>query len=231
MSFFFIGAEKGRLRHDQTNSVEWQHETSSTDKGFPAEECHGSMKRSPETNPQANSAISQFTLPPKPHPSSTVECTCINCYFPGSAVKHDVKSFLSRDAFQTCCFPGCKETIHRKLRSAYEKMDHRWKYYWEACDHERTHYLHEGKYHCREEHCRAVTTSWTDLKRHYTSKHCKKPKKFPCPHFGCNRGGDNGFPRKDKLKSHIDNVHKNLAPGMPRSAGLQHIAPKLRGSA
>ncbi|KAL8803248.1 MAG: hypothetical protein Q9182_003279 [Xanthomendoza sp. 2 TL-2023] len=32
--------------------------------------------------------------------------------------------------------------------------------------------------------------------------------KHPCNFPGCERGGDNGFPRKDKLKSHFENVHR-----------------------
>ncbi|KAL8680435.1 MAG: hypothetical protein Q9186_003395 [Xanthomendoza sp. 1 TL-2023] len=43
--------------------------------------------------------------------------------------------------------------------------------------------------------------------------------KYPCGFPGCERGGDNGFPRKDKLKSHFENVHRGrgIPPKQPRA--------------
>ncbi|KAI4217405.1 MAG: hypothetical protein L6R36_009296 [Xanthoria steineri] len=40
---------------------------------------------------------------------------------------------------------------------------------------------------------------------------------------GCERGGGNGFPRKDKLKSHFESVHRGrgIPPRQPRA-----LAPK-----
>jgi len=84
-----------------------------------------------------------------------------------------------------------------------------------AC-HEISHFGTEGAYHCNEQYCQFITKRWRDLQRHYSTRHCKAPKKFPCHVLGCKYGGENGFARKDKLKSHVKNVHEGrLLPGQP----------------
>lgn len=87
-----------------------------------------------------------------------------------------------------------------------------------AQKHEKDHFRHEGQLRCIEDRCDYGAKRWPDLKRHYTSKHCLNPKtKFPCPEIGCKYGGDNGFTRKDKLKSHRDKVHGKRADTGKRS--------------
>lgn len=81
--------------------------------------------------------------------------------------------------------------------------------------HEESHFGQKGRFVCLEEHCRYVTKRWGDLTRHYSSKHCANfVRRFVCPVLGCKyiRGG---FARKDKLKSHVGNVHRGEAkPGV-----------------
>ncbi len=82
--------------------------------------------------------------------------------------------------------------------------------------HEISHFGSGGAYHCNEQYCQFITKRWRDLRRHYSSRHCKAPKKFPCHVLGCKYGGENGFAREDKLKSHVKNVHEGrLLPGQP----------------
>jgi hypothetical protein len=54
--------------------------------------------------------------------------------------------------------------------------------------------------------CRMTFSRPSDLKRH-ALKHLPGPKRFSCPSTGCKRQGEDGFERKDKLKSHVKNKH------------------------
>ena len=62
-------------------------------------------------------------------------------------------------------------------------------------------------YHCPEQ-CKTTLRRWGDLLRHSRAKHCENREKFPCPFPHCKRAGENGFPRKDKLKDHQNSVHR-----------------------
>jgi hypothetical protein len=57
--------------------------------------------------------------------------------------------------------------------------------------------------------CRMTFSRPSDLKRH-ASKHRPGPKRFSCPSTGCKRQGEDGFGRKDKLKSHVKNKHPRI---------------------
>lgn len=74
--------------------------------------------------------------------------------------------------------------------------------------HEMDHFGGPGRYHCAENGCNFATHRWSELKRHYMRLHCRSRTLFPCPVIGCEDGGMNGFGRKDKLKSHLNNVHE-----------------------
>ena len=78
--------------------------------------------------------------------------------------------------------------------------------------HYKDHYLEvdSSTWHCKEWDCKFTTKRFTDLMRHSTVKHCKTVTKFPCPVPYCKYSGDNGFARKDKLRSHQKNVHSEL---------------------
>lgn len=107
-----------------------------------------------------------------------------------------------------CRFPSCQTTLSNL---PYSRL---------ICQaHERGHYGVPGKYTCLEQNCQAVTKNFGDLKRHYKTNHCTSPDKqqFPCPKPWCKYSGSNGFARKDKLKSHYQNVHEGK-PG-PVKAG------------
>lgn len=94
-------------------------------------------------------------------------------------------------------------------------------------EHNCPHYGKSGNWRCPETGCKFVTKRWNDLKRHSSSKHCIKPKTFECPILSC-KYHQIGFTRKDKLKSHCQNVHAGmLQPGKPNQA----IKPKANGSA
>ena len=104
--------------------------------------------------------------------------------------------------------------------------------------HEKRHFLHEGGYKCNASNCTRSCKRFTDLTRHVTSVHCKNPQKFPCPMFWCRHSGENGFTRKDKMKSHYKEVHEgnrkvnpNVSRGVPRAilpatgGGPPHMEP------
>lgn len=106
-----------------------------------------------------------------------------------------------------CRFPSCQTTSFEP----YSRL---------ACaEHEKSHYGQPGKYTCLEQDCQAVTKNFGDLRRHCKTTHCTSPNKqsFPCPEPWCKYSGSNGFARKDKLKSHYQNVHEGK-PG-PVKAG------------
>lgn len=114
----------------------------------------------------------------------------------------------------------------------------------EYISHERDHYHGPGNplFRCVEQHCRFVTKRWPDLIRHNTVRHCTKPKQFACPVPWCKYSGDNGFARKDKLRSHQRNVHQGdamsvatsnfrpIQPAMPGGPGLAHQGMSGLGS-
>ncbi|KAG6991281.1 hypothetical protein G7Y79_00054g089100 [Physcia stellaris] len=154
---------------------------------------------------------------------ASAECRCIKCLSLGvvSSVWKAHNEWVRAKAqggsdLPPCRYSGCTATFS----------------YWESQDddlgshgpyeirhvHERSHFEVVDasgfkKYHCNVERCNFSTKRWADLVRHSTTKHCTNPdvQKFPCPDIGCKYGGANGFTRKDKLKSHYDNVHKGNA--------------------
>lgn len=74
-------------------------------------------------------------------------------------------------------------------------------------------------YHCDIVGCSHKSKRWADLQRHILARHCSETAQYPCSFPGCERGGGNGFPRKDKLKSHFENVHRGrgIPPKQPRA--------------
>ena len=118
-------------------------------------------------------------------------CHCIVC----AGVGKKVDWFLWP---KPCRVPGCSVPDHDKIQ---------WnKILKTEASHFRT--AGEAKFNCAENDCTVAVSSITDLRRHYTNKHCTKSEKFPCPLIWCKYSGDNGFKRKDKLKSHYRNAHE-----------------------
>lgn len=103
-----------------------------------------------------------------------------------------------------CPFPSCSEDVYTK-------------------DHLESHFLRSGMYHCDDQSCTQKCKRWADLKRHILTHHCLEANKFPCGFPGCERGGENGFTRKDKMNEHVKNVHQGVGipPKNPR-----RLAPK-----
>lgn len=127
------------------------------------------------------------------------ECSCIACLSVGA-----LKDWP--DHGMSCRFPDC----------SYFTKGHS-----DHILHERGHFQQAGfaTFRCVEQVCLFTSKRWPDLVRHYTVKHCTSPTKFryPCPVIWCKYSGNNGFARKDKLKSHYKNVHEGK-PG-PVKAG------------
>lgn len=91
--------------------------------------------------------------------------------------------------------------------------------------HEKDHFGQPGHFVCPVDHCGFVTKRWSDLRRHSSTIHCTKAKKFPCSVPWCKYTGENGFTRRDKLTSHFNNVHKGVKAA-PRGATLA-VKPAL----
>lgn len=156
---------------------------------------------------------------------ASAECCCMKCLSVGVQVKpfDEVASEMKRSeahggsGLLTCRYLGC--SAYFEIFSSSGELSagsHGW--YWKRHDHERNHFeaidaSGVEKYRCNVERCNFSSKRWADLIRHCTTKHCTNPniQIFPCPEIGCKYGGANGFTRKDKLKSHYDNVHKGNA--------------------
>ena len=135
--------------------------------------------------------------------SSSGECICIRCF------SDQLRTTVSWYPNSKCHVANCGSShLHGYMR-------------W--IEHLHNHFLVSNKYRCDSPYCGKTFGRWGDLKRHAEGSHCSCPTKFPCSFPGCERGGDNGFMRKDKLKSHYKIVHQGLAvmPKKPRT-----IAPK-----
>ena len=136
-------------------------------------------------------------------PGSSRECSCITCLDLGSSRVWGTGPY---PAHYPCRLSDCNfSKTGKDLWSASEAQYEAWK-------HEKNHFRRQDQFRCIEDRCVYGAKRWSDLKRHYTSKHCLNPKiKFPCTYIDCKYGGNNGFTRKDKLKSHREKVHEKVA--------------------
>ena len=137
-------------------------------------------------------------------------CDCIVCAGVGTKTKGWGTLF-------TCRVPGCNVPDHDRI------------WWWELLQKEASHFRSPGedKLNCAENDCPVTVSSMTDLRRHYTSKHCTKSEKYSCPLVWCKYSGDNGFKRKDKLKSHYRNAHEGK---MGSGKASRVTKPKSSGS-
>ena len=168
--------------------------------------------------------------------SSQQDCTCISCLKIG--IDYPSRSYVGGRG-PKCRFPGCLTFFGCLTFLDLSFGDCIRRYY----IHERCHYGQTGKYTCLEQNCQVVTKNFGDLRRHYKAKHCTNPNKeqFPCPVVWCKYSGNNGFARKDKLKSHYKNIHEGkpgsskagrvLKPATlrPKVSGLEGSASKQEG--
>lgn len=117
-----------------------------------------------------------------------------------------------------CCVP---KTLIEGLESGFTLQHSMYKHSWQGSLTLalRQHLFVGDLYCCDASGCTHKCKRWADLERHASTSHCLNAKKFPCKYPGCERGGDNGFPRKDKLKSHFENVHRGVGipPKQPRA--------------
>ena len=140
-------------------------------------------------------------------PGSSRECSCIICVDLGSG-RNCI--WGSSPAQYPCRFADCNFSTAVGFGAGVYLSGYSAE--WAARKHEKNHFRHEAQFRCIEDRCVYGAKRWSDFKRHYTSKHCLNPKtKFPCPGIGCKYGGNNGFTRKDKLKSHREKVHEKVA--------------------
>ena len=156
----------------------------------------------PDSGDGNNDALTVITT--SAAPASSRECSCITCIDLGSE-----RNWLwaSQLFDYPCRLSDCDFSAPQAGQSPDAYDDQR-----AARNHEKNHFRHERQFRCMEDRCVYSTKRWSDLTRHYTSKHCLNPKtKFPCPEIGCKYGGNNGFTRKDKLKSHREKVHEKVA--------------------
>lgn len=79
---------------------------------------------------------------------------------------------------------------------------------------------------CGVETCDFVSARFSDLRRHHATKHCIQPKRYPCPEPFCDRGGENGFKRQDKLKDHHRKVHEGKLRLVQVQRPIQSAAAK-----
>ena len=110
-------------------------------------------------------------------PNPTKSCTCISCQELGVLGKTVINREVSG-------ISGCKSTTRLSINP----------------EHEREHFKTPGGYACAEQGCHFVNKKFTDLQRHYTSRHCTNPnaKNLECSEIGC----EYKTARKDKLKEH-----------------------------
>ena len=79
---------------------------------------------------------------------------------------------------------------------------------------------------CAAPDCNFVSERWSDLRRHHVTKHCIKPKLYPCSEPFCVYGGKNGFKRLDKLKDHHRKVHEGKLRPVQAQRPIQSAATK-----
>ena len=157
-------------------------------------------------NSDGNNSVPSIT-PTSAAPGSSRECSCILCFDLGSQRE---ASWSKTPVNYPCRLSDCNfSTAVGSQQGEYPGGCYAER---AARGHELNHIRHNRQWRCVEDRCVYDTKRWSDFKRHYTSKHCLNPKtKFPCPEIDCKYGGNNGFTRKDKLKSHREKVHEKHA--------------------
>ena len=135
-------------------------------------------------------------------------CTCITCQKLGVFFR-----VASNENGEPCGIKGCKYIIPgwpvQDIKLSWGVLVNPM-----GAIHERKHFKTPGGCACAEQGCHFVNKEFTDLQRHYTSKHCTNPnaKNLECPEIGCEYRNA----RKDKLKEHQKGKHKEKPkPGKP----------------
>lgn len=162
-----------------------------------------SLIPSPYGNNPSSESPAQASTAIRPNNEGN-DCTCIGCNY------KKFHGIILRPENSQCIIPSCEYSC--KWASDFRK-------------HLKNHFVQSGHFSCNAPGCKNIFARWSDILRHYGSSHCRRPQKFPCDFLACERGGDNGFPRKDKLTDH-KKVHegKEVHRKQPRV-----IKPKVQG--
>ena len=126
-------------------------------------------------------------------------CDCVNCLSIGDDINWSVWLVDRGKKPLHCRVLNCD--FRFEDRNIYSKPG------MERKNHERDHFAVKDALACLEHECTFKTNRWAFLLRHYTSVHCKH-RQHPCPEIGCDRRGEKAFKRADKLKSHVEEVHR-----------------------
>lgn len=145
-----------------------------------------------------------------------IACLCLRRYQRLSDLDD---STVPKWYYYSCRIPGCS---YKEICCTGRDRTHKLSY---LSKHEKDHFGQPGHFVCPVDHCGFVTKRWSDLRRHTSTIHCTKAKKFPCSVTWCKYTGEDGFTRRDKLTSHFNNVHKGVKAA-PRGAILA-IKPAL----
>ncbi|MCJ1238311.1 hypothetical protein MMC14_006300 [Varicellaria rhodocarpa] len=151
------------------------------------------MPNSPES-----AALSHESYGGSPDQSSKLEaaCDCINC---NHTNYYEARQGLRCHGLFTCPISECGDIYNGGS-------------YFKSHFYEKHLRQEKGKYSCTAPNCKHAFKRPSDLIRHNKVVHCLRAEKFPCNVIGCKYGGDNGFTRKDKLKSHMKNAHEGKFP-------------------
>lgn len=208
-------------RHGSMSNLE----TSEDDSPVPSQQALGSVVSQGETGRDVPTQDSQELKSLVPDQV----CTCAAClwsYWCPSHLKRE-SGHPERLSWKFGCrITGCQWTTDSapQVVGGVNALQH---LLWH--EKKRSHYGKpgDGDFRCLETGCKFVTKRFNDLKRHSSSKHCIKPQIFKCAVLDC-KYHETGFARKDKRKSHYQNVHQGKPqPGKANQA----IKPKVKDGA
>lgn len=223
-----LGSSETSEAHQATN-IQSQTNIASLGVGYGQDHLHGDDSNASACSRQASGTVLKtpgsetVSMGDCREASATLaiqvpdQCACVICLKIGIHPGWQLARYR-------CRFPSCHSNPYESSLNSNE--------------HEKSHYGQPGKYTCLEQDCQTVTKNFGDLKRHCKTNHCTSPDKeqFPCPKPWCKYSGSNGFARKDKLKSHYQNVHEGK-PGpvkdgrVIKPATLKPKVPTSGGSA
>lgn len=149
---------------------------------------------------------------------SNPSCNCLACFL----LPETLKDIYDRNPI--CKFSSCRKSCREITGTTLYFYDGWGKAAFR--EHILQHYYQSGRYVCQIENCKSTFQRPNDMVRHHRSQHCARREKYPCNVIGCKYSGDNGFARKDKLRSHYKNVHEGQSlPGR----SLRTILPARHG--
>ena len=139
--------------------------------------------------------------------SETIHCFCLYCDQTG----------YSRKSCLTCKYCRFKGFNYVSFRGPRCQV------------HEQSLYTSGGFCKCMEASCPTKTKTFSELRRHTRSKHCLVAPVHYCPEIHC-KYHVQGFKRRDKLLSHIRNIHQGaVRPGIANRAIVPKAARGLSG--